>query len=445
MTPHARPHIETHSRGHGHSAVAGVAYRLGLALVDARTGTTHTYTRRRERNEIVATFTIAPFGAPAWAVDPAAIWNRAEAAEKRKDAQVARDYRIPVPLGLNDLAATAMARDMAEHIAQLFAVPVSVGVHRDNERDALGYEKPTHRRGLHAHLYFPTRRLDRDGFGAKLSELSNKNTSRALVDALNEHWAGLANAYTAAAGLAADFDHRSYERAGVMKETAPTLGAAACAMERRGISTDKGNDMCCLIQRLKQITRQTNTTSRRSVDARRGDRTTADRRGVAQVLPFVVPAAGGLDAERTHAERAFREASNMRDAVTRDYNLAHEDTKRSRERLEAWHGQVPRWFLFWLRPSWNIKRKRLEDALSRQEQRKKKARRASEKAEQVLRRQRDVLTTLSEKSDATLAREMPMSPGMKPDSPVRIPQQDARAPAPKSAISLGRSRRKGLK
>lgn len=444
MTPHARPHIETHSRGRGHSAVAGAAYRLGLALLDSRTGTRHTYTRRR-RGEIVAAFTIAPEGSPSWATDPAECWNRAEAAERRRDAQVARDYRMPVPLGLDDQAAAAMARDMAEHIAARFEVPVSVGVHRDNARDALGHDKPDGKRGLHAHLYFPTRRLDGERYGAKLSELSNKNTSAPIVDALNERWASLANAYATRAGLVADYDHRAHARAGDDAEPTPTLGVAASAMERRGITTDKGDNMCCVIQRLKQVMRQTTTTSRVRLNARRDDQAPAERPGEAQLLPLVVPAAGGLDAERTYAERAFREASNTRDAVTRDYNLAHEDTKRSRERLEAWGGHSPHWFLFWLRPSWNIKRKRLEEALSRQEQRKKKARRASEKAEQVLRHQRDVLTALSEKSDATLTRDMPMSLGMKPNSPVRIPQQCARAPAPKSAISLGRSRRKGLK
>ena len=250
MTPHARPHIETHNRSRGHSAVAGAAYRLGLSLLDARTGTRHTYARRRRGGEIVAAFTVAPTGAPAWATDAAECWNRAEAAERRKDAQVARDYRIPVPLGLDDQAAAAMAREMAEHIAARFAVPVSVGVHRDNARDALGAVKPADKRGFHAHLYFPTRRLDGDHYGAKLSELTNKTTSAPLIDALNEQWATLANTYTARAGLVADYDHRAHVRAGDTTEPMPTLGAAACAMERRGIDTDKGEDMR-LLERIR--------------------------------------------------------------------------------------------------------------------------------------------------------------------------------------------------
>src|SRR5690348_8941137 len=110
VSRHARPHLETHSRGAGHSAVAGVAYRLGLRLYDRRTGKWHDFRRRKLGEEIVRAVTVAPPGAPDWATDPDELWNRAEGAEKRKDAQVARDYRIPIPFGLSD----EQAGDMAE-------------------------------------------------------------------------------------------------------------------------------------------------------------------------------------------------------------------------------------------------------------------------------------------------------------------------------------------
>ena len=62
--------------------------------------------------------TVAPPGAPEWATDPDELWNRAEAAEKRKDAQVARDYRIPIPFGLTDEQAGDMAEAMARYLLQ---------------------------------------------------------------------------------------------------------------------------------------------------------------------------------------------------------------------------------------------------------------------------------------------------------------------------------------
>ncbi|MFK2902994.1 MobA/MobL family protein [Dyella ginsengisoli] len=259
--PHARPHLETHTRGKDHSAVAGAAYRLGLRLYDARAKQWHDFRRRALGEEIVFALTVAPPGAPGWATDPSELWNRVEQAEKRKDAQLARDYRIPIPFGLGDDTASALAEEMARFISDQLHTPVSIGLHRDAELDALGAVKPKEKQGFHAHLYFPTRRLadlvdgqedggvQGSGFGEKLSMLSNKNTSAIFVESLNERWANLANAYTEAAGLVADYDHRSYERMGVAAEPQLTVGRHVAAMERKGMPTRKGQELREMIAR----------------------------------------------------------------------------------------------------------------------------------------------------------------------------------------------------
>jgi hypothetical protein len=252
MVLHARPHLETHSRGSGHSAVAGVAYRLGLRLYDRRAGVWHDFRRRQVGEEIVRALTVAPDGAPAWATDPDELWNRVEQAEKRKDAQVARDYRIPVPFGLTDHQAGDLAEEMARFICHALHTPVSMGLHRDADLDALGNAKPTDKIGFHAHLYFPTRRLEEMegeegagerpwGLGPKLVLLSNKNTSGSFVERLNERWAELANRYTSAHQLPADYSHLSYARQELPITPQPTLGAAVTAMERRGFFTRRGD------------------------------------------------------------------------------------------------------------------------------------------------------------------------------------------------------------
>jgi len=250
MVLHARPHLETHNRKAGHSAIAGVAYRLGLRLYDRRTGEWHDYRRRKLGEEVVRALTVAPEGAPAWASDPTELWARVEAAEKRKDAQVARDYRIPIPFGLTVEQAGDLAEEVAHFICQELHTSVSMGLHRDADIDALGQVKPHDKQGFHAHVYFPTRRLeeiqDGDGssdwgLGAKLVFLSNKNSSGAFVERLNEKWAELANRYTASLGLPADYDHRSYERMDLPIVPQPTLGAAVTAMERRGFFTRRGD------------------------------------------------------------------------------------------------------------------------------------------------------------------------------------------------------------
>ncbi|RAN82081.1 hypothetical protein B5P43_10405 [Bacillus sp. SRB_336] len=277
MTQHARPHLQTHTRSKNHSAVAGAAYRLGLRLVDERTGICHDFRKRKVGEEIVRALTVAPAGAPSWATNPAQLWNRVERAEKRKDAQVARDYRIPIPLGLTDDQAGNLAEEMARFIANELHTPVSIGLHRDADRDVLGEVKPDDKQGFHAHLYFPTRSLaevaggvDEDGsaeggaaatpkvkwgpaaailmddgepsgFGLKFAMHSSKQGVREFVESLNTKWADLANQYTGVVGLTADYDHRSYKRMGLNLTPQPTMGRAVAAMERQGVSTVKGD------------------------------------------------------------------------------------------------------------------------------------------------------------------------------------------------------------
>jgi hypothetical protein len=254
MLRHARPHLEIHSRSKGHSAVAGVAYRLGLKLWDERQQCWHDYTRRGLGEEVVMAMTVAPEGAPDWASDPAQLWNAVELVEKRKDSQVARDYRIPVPLGLDDQRAGRLAEKLARFIMSELGTPVSVGLHRDADTDALGQVKPPDRQGCHAHLYFPSRPLviqaTGDGedtsetvaaFGARHPMLASKALGRSMVELFNKTWAELSAEAAAAAGMDVRYEYRSYERMGLDLAPQPTLGAGATALERKGFFTRKGD------------------------------------------------------------------------------------------------------------------------------------------------------------------------------------------------------------
>jgi MobA/MobL family. len=237
----ARPHIETHSRSKGHSAVAGCAYRLGLAMVDERTGRAFDYTRK---NGVLWSEHMAPDGAPAWQQNAAQFWNAAEAAEKRKDAQVARDFRIPIPLGFSERDAQELAQRMARTLRDDLAAPVSVALHRDAERDRFGEVKDG-TRGFHAHIFTPARGVEPDAMAAKklgvFLDLGNKNKSGAWVEKWNEAWATHANAIIAERGLSIEQrSHLSYARQGLERPTEWKMGPAAVAMERAGVRTAVG-------------------------------------------------------------------------------------------------------------------------------------------------------------------------------------------------------------
>ncbi len=76
------------TRARGQSAVASAAYRSAEALRDERIGQTFDYSRKQgvEHSEI-----LFPPNAPAWVKDRERLWNEVERAERRKDAQVARE------------------------------------------------------------------------------------------------------------------------------------------------------------------------------------------------------------------------------------------------------------------------------------------------------------------------------------------------------------------
>lgn len=243
----ARPHLTVHTRSKNHSAVAGCAYRLGLKLYDERTETWHDYRKRALSRAVVHALTVAPSDAPPWATDPAALWNAAESAERRRDGQVARDYRVPVPLGFTDEQGIDLAEALARFIADEFGTAVSFALHRDAKHDAFGKAKPEGMRGLHAHLYFPTRPIKTGSiegapaFGRKIAEFRDQESGAAAIELLNSKWAELSNLIASSSGLSVRVDHRSYRRMGLSRTAEPALGQAATALERSGQATRLGD------------------------------------------------------------------------------------------------------------------------------------------------------------------------------------------------------------
>lgn len=230
-------------RASGRGAPAAAAYRSGEEIEDERTGLTHDYTRKGgvEYSEIVL-----PPGAPSWAEDRSALWNGAEAAEKRKDARVAREYEIAIPKDLTREQGIALVRDFSQALCDRYGVAVDFHIHRDRAIAWDGSEKGF--QGFHAHVMTTTRRLGPDGFGAKAEpELSDtKRKSLGLSDGAAEIervralWEVTANRHLELAGQTERIDRRSLKDQGIEREPTRHMGPAATAMERRGERTDLG-------------------------------------------------------------------------------------------------------------------------------------------------------------------------------------------------------------
>jgi hypothetical protein len=174
--------VKTVSRGSGRSATAAAAYRNGEEVTDLRTGEVHDY-RRRTGVEHVASF--APEG---MAPQPSAeLWNRAEAAEVRKNARVAREVLVALPAELTTAQRRELTVGIAQALADRYGTAGTLAVHTpDREGD---------QRNHHAHILMTTRRLEPSGaLGEKTRELDDVKRGpqeiewvRAMIEARTNH------------------------------------------------------------------------------------------------------------------------------------------------------------------------------------------------------------------------------------------------------------------
>jgi Ti-type conjugative transfer relaxase TraA len=220
------------SRASGRSSVASAAYRAAERLENERDGLVHDFSRRSgvEHTEIVL-----PAGADAaWAKERSALWNAAEASEKRKDARVAREIEVSLPHELSGEQRLALTREFAQGLADRYGVAVDFAIHSPHGKTDI--------RNHHAHIMMTTRKAGADGLGEKSDlELENKKlqalglpTSHEQLRDIRIGWEQRTNEHLARAGLDIRVDHRSHQERGLEIEPTQHMGVHATQMERRG-------------------------------------------------------------------------------------------------------------------------------------------------------------------------------------------------------------------
>jgi ATP-dependent exoDNAse (exonuclease V) alpha subunit len=216
------------SRAAGRSATAAAAYRSGERIIDERTGEVHDYRRRRGilHKELV-------FPEVAQPLSRSSLWNMAEAAEKRKDAKVAREWELALPAEMRPSERAALARDFAKALAERYGVAVDICIHAPGKK---GDD-----RNHHAHLLTTTRSFAGDRFGEKTRIFDSPKTSGQEVDAVRQIWERLCNAALALVGVKERVDRRTLKAQGIQRESTRHLGPTASAMERRGVRTFRGD------------------------------------------------------------------------------------------------------------------------------------------------------------------------------------------------------------
>ena len=95
----------------GRSATAAAAYRSGEQVKDERTGKTHDYTGK---SDIYDSEILKPDNAPARLSDREPLWNEVEKTERRKDAQLSREFLVALPAELSNRQRQELTRDFVQ-------------------------------------------------------------------------------------------------------------------------------------------------------------------------------------------------------------------------------------------------------------------------------------------------------------------------------------------
>ena len=142
---------------------------------------------------------MAPDGAPDELREREGLWNAVEAAEKRKDAQLAREVEFAIPRELTKEQGFELARDFVQAEFVDCGMIADLNIHWDVDAD--GQPKP------HAHVMLTMRSVDENGFGAKVREWNRTE----LLEHWREAWGAHVNERLAELGIEARIDHRSTE------------------------------------------------------------------------------------------------------------------------------------------------------------------------------------------------------------------------------------------
>ena len=145
--------LKVFSRGKGASAVAKAAYRAAESLTSEHDGATHDYTRKRG---VVHKEILLPGHAPPEYADRSVLWNAVEKSETPKNAQLAREVELSLPIELSREQNIALVREYIKRNFVEKGMVADVCVHDTGEGNP------------HAHVMLTMRPIEPDGsWGAK--------------------------------------------------------------------------------------------------------------------------------------------------------------------------------------------------------------------------------------------------------------------------------------
>ncbi len=356
---------KTIGRSQGRSATGAAAYRAGVRIDDSRTGLVFDYSRKRgvDGAEIHA-----PDGA---VLDRAALWNLAERAEKRCDAQVCREIEVALP---RELAPAQMRAVVRGFVAEQF---VALGMVADIAFHHLTGTNP------HAHILLSLREWRDGAFGLKRRDWDE----RALCERWRQRWADHANAALAEAGHAARIDPRTLAEQAVDAAQAGRYGDAI-ALDRQPTVHERGNAAAIAhnaqvrdanavrLAEWAAIEQAEGQAGRLMPEPKHGAAITKAARRTVDDAAFVMTMIQRHDLVasrwRYYDQRVHDAAAWLRDHADEEARrLARRDrlalaVEAARAKRHAWITAHPRpaWWRFWERPRWARERAQVQSQVA---------------------------------------------------------------------------------
>ncbi len=215
------------SRSDGQSSVACAAYRAGEKIVDERTGKIYDFTRKKD---VLRSTILLPENAPSSMSERSFLWNTVEFTEKRKDAQLARDVEISLPLEFTESQNWDLILSFVQKEMVALGMVADVAMHRGG---TIRNPQP------HAHVMLTMRTVNEQGFGLKARSWNSKD----LLMIWRAHWAYHCNKRYAELGFDIRIDHRSLEAQGIPLEPQNKRGTVEVAQEKLGRRVKEHQDI----------------------------------------------------------------------------------------------------------------------------------------------------------------------------------------------------------
>ena len=243
--------VKTFSRNSIKTIVASAAYRAGTKLTHFdSSGVTLGQYDYSKKTDVFLSEILSPLTAPTWSRNRQELWNKVEQSETRKNARLAREIELSIPVELSNQQRVTLVRDFVNDILVSDGMVADIAYHGFNGHNP------------HAHILLTTREITKDGFSKKRRDWDSK----ANLIQWRKLWEFTANEMLKKAGYEEQITCESLEKQKV-KNRLPTihLGPKVHALLKQGILTDKAEEYLEILEFNKTQEMLTNFSSEKTL------------------------------------------------------------------------------------------------------------------------------------------------------------------------------------